>query len=155
MFARLRSNVLHEDLVHSNRSCHRGLQKSVRCKLDAMDKEFMICKVLRAASQKGIECPQSFKQSLSRAGKRAVDPRRCGPHTGTAYVGAAEGIIEIAVLGIAPTLCARLSSKDAAGEVFISEDSVKSGNLDVSGLESRSPELNSVSQSVSVRVMRV
>jgi adenylate cyclase len=81
-----------------------------------------------------------------------------GVHTGKAYVGAvgaAEGVTEIAVLGIAPTLCARLSSKAAAGEILISEESVKSGNLDVSGLESRSLELKGVSQPVSVRVMKV
>jgi adenylate cyclase len=81
-----------------------------------------------------------------------------GVHTGTAYVGAvgaAEGVTEIAVLGIAPTLCARLSSKAAAGEILISEDSVKSGNLDVTDLESRSLELKGVSQPVLVRVMKV
>jgi class 3 adenylate cyclase len=70
-------------------------------------------------------------------------------------VGAAEGVTEIAVLGIAPTLCARLSSKAAAGEILISDDSVKSENLDVDGLESRSLELKGVSQPVSVRVMKV
>ena len=81
-----------------------------------------------------------------------------GVHTGTAYVGAvgaAEGVTEIAVLGIAPTLCARLYSKAASGEILISEDCVKSGNLDVSELESRSLELKGISQPVSVRVMRV
>lgn len=85
-------------------------------------------------------------------------PVGVGVHTGTAYVGAigaAEGVTEIAVLGIAPTLCARLSSKAAAGEILISEDSVKSGNLDVSGLESRSLELKGVSEPMSVRVMKV
>ena len=81
-----------------------------------------------------------------------------GVHTGTAYVGAvgaADRVTEIAVLGIAPTLCARLSSKAAAGEILISEDSVKSGNLDVSGLETRSLELKGMSQPVSVRVVKV
>lgn len=81
-----------------------------------------------------------------------------GVHTGTAYVGAvgaADGVTEIAVLGIAPTLCARLSSKAAAGEILISDDSVKSGNLNVEGLESRSLELKGVSQPVSVRAMKV
>jgi class 3 adenylate cyclase len=70
-------------------------------------------------------------------------------------VGAAEGVTEIAVLGIAPTLCARLSSKAAAGEILISEDAVKSGNLNVKGLESRSLELKRVSQPVTVSVMKV
>jgi adenylate cyclase len=81
-----------------------------------------------------------------------------GVHTGTAYVGAvgaAEGVTEIAVLGIAPTLCARLSSKAAAGEILISEDAVKSGNLKVDGLENRLLELKGVSESMSVRVMKI
>ena len=51
-------------------------------------------------------------------------------------------------------MCARLSSKAAAGEILISEESVKSGNLDVEGLETRSLELKGVSQPVSVRVMK-
>jgi adenylate cyclase len=92
------------------------------------------------------------------SGKEPWIPVGAGVHTGTAYVGAvgaAEGATEIAVLGSAANLCARLSSKAAAGEILISEDCVKSGNLDVSSLESRSLELKGVSQTVSVRVMRV
>ena len=85
-------------------------------------------------------------------------PVRADIHTGTAYVGAvgaADGVTEIAVLGSAANMCARLSFKAAGGEILISEDSVKSGNLDVEGLESRSLELKGVSQLVSVRVMKV
>jgi len=91
-------------------------------------------------------------------GKEPWVPVGAGVHTGTAYVGAvgaAEGVTEIAVLGSAANMCARLSSKAAAGEILISEDSVKSGNLDIDGLESRSLELKGVSQPVSVRVMKV
>ena len=85
-------------------------------------------------------------------------PVGIGIHTGTAYVGAvgaADGVSEIAVLGSAANICARLSSKAAAGEILISEDSVKSGNLDVEGLESSSLELKGVSQPVLVRVMKI
>jgi adenylate cyclase len=85
-------------------------------------------------------------------------PVGAGVHTGTAYVGAvgaADGVTEIAVLGSATNMCARLSSKAATGEILISEDSVKSGNLDVAGLENRSLELKGVSQPASVRVMKV
>jgi adenylate cyclase len=91
-------------------------------------------------------------------GKEPWVPVGAGVHTGTAYVGAvgaAEEVTEIAVLGIAPTLCARLSSRAAAGEILISEDSVKSGNLDVDGWERLSLELKGVSQPVSVRVLKV
>ena len=62
---------------------------------------------------------------------------------------------EVTVLGSAANLCARLSSRAGAGEILISDDSVKFGNLDVDGLESRSLELKGVSQPVSVRVMKV
>lgn len=85
-------------------------------------------------------------------------PVGVGIHTGTAYVGAvgaAEGVTEIAVLGSAANMCARLSSKAAAGEILISEDSVKSGNLDVAGMESRLLELKGVGQPISVRVIKV
>ena len=85
-------------------------------------------------------------------------PVGVGIHTGRAYVGAvgsADGVTEIAVLGSAANLCARLSSSAAAGEILISEGSVKSGNLDVEGLETRSLELKGVSQPVSVRVVKV
>jgi adenylate cyclase len=85
-------------------------------------------------------------------------PVGAGVHTGTAYVGAvgaADGVTEIAVLGSAANMCARLSSKAATGEILISEDSVKSGNLDVEGLETRSLELKGVGQPVKVKVMKV
>jgi adenylate cyclase len=85
-------------------------------------------------------------------------PVGAGVHTGTAYVGAvgaADEVTEIAVLGSAANMCARLSSKAAAGEMLISEQSVKSGNLDVEGLETRSLELKGVSQPVLVKVMKV
>ena len=91
-------------------------------------------------------------------GKEPWVPVGAGVHTGSAYVGAvgaAEGVSEIAVLGSAANLCARLSSKAAAGEILISEDSVKSGNLDVDGLETRLLELKGVSEPVSVRVVKV
>ena len=81
-----------------------------------------------------------------------------GIHTGTAYVGAvgaADGVTEIAVLGSAANTCARLASNAATGEILISEESIKSGNLEVSRLESRSLALKGIAQSVIVRVMKV
>jgi len=85
-------------------------------------------------------------------------PVGAGIYTGIAYVGAvgaADGVTEIAVLGSAANLCARLSSKAAAGEILISEESVKAGNFDVTGLEYRSLELKGVGQPASVRVMKI
>ncbi|HLF73793.1 MAG TPA: adenylate/guanylate cyclase domain-containing protein [Anaerolineales bacterium] len=84
-------------------------------------------------------------------------PVGAGIHTGLAYVGAvgaAEGVTEIAVLGSAANLCARLSSKAAAGEILISEDSVRLGNLDVTGWESRSLELKGIHHPVSIKVAK-
>ena len=92
------------------------------------------------------------------AGNEPWVPVGSGVHTGSAYVGAvgaADGVSEIAVLGSAANMCARLSSKAAAGEILISEDSIKSGNLDVNGLESRSLELKGVSQPVAVSVVQM
>jgi adenylate cyclase len=85
-------------------------------------------------------------------------PVGVGIHTGVAYVGAvgsATGVNEIAVLGSAANLCARLSSKAAAGEILISEDSVKSGKLDVAGLQSHSLELKGINSPVFVRVKKM
>ena len=52
-------------------------------------------------------------------------------------------------------MCARLFSKAAAGEILISEDSVKSGNLDVDAMESRLLELKGIDRPVAVSVMKV
>lgn len=85
-------------------------------------------------------------------------PVGAGVHTGTAYVGAvgsAGAVNEIAVLGSAVNMCARLSSKAAAGEILISDDTINSAALNTMGLESRLLDLKGLSQKVSVRVMKV
>ena len=84
-------------------------------------------------------------------------PVGVGLHTGTAFVGvvgSSDGVNEIAVLGSAANLCARLSSQAATGEILISEDTVKAGQLDVTGLESRSLELKGINHPVNVRVFK-
>jgi adenylate cyclase len=85
-------------------------------------------------------------------------PVGAGIHTGTAYVGAvgaADGVTEIAVLGSAANLCARLSSKAAAGEILISDASVQAANFDASNLASRLLQLKGYSQPVAVKVMKI
>jgi class 3 adenylate cyclase len=75
-----------------------------------------------------------------------------------AYVGAVgskEGVNEIAVLGSAANLAARLSSQAADGEVIVSEAAAASAGLEGEGVENRSLELKGISQPVPVRVMRV
>jgi adenylate cyclase len=85
-------------------------------------------------------------------------PVGVGVHTGMAYVGAvgsADGVNEIAVLGSAVNLCARLSSQAAAGEILVSEDSVRSADLQAEGLERRDLELKGISGKTSVRVIKM
>lgn len=85
-------------------------------------------------------------------------PVGVGVHTGPAYVGAVgskDGVNEIAVLGSAANLCARLSSSAAAGEILVSEDTAALAGLDANGLERRVLDLKGISQPVAVSVIRV
>jgi len=85
-------------------------------------------------------------------------PVGVGVHTGKAFVGAvgsAEGVNEIAVLGSAANLCARLSSQAAAGEILVSRDSVELAGMQVEGLEKRELKLKGISEKVPVRVIKV
>jgi len=85
-------------------------------------------------------------------------PVGVGIHTGMAYVGAVgspSGVNEIAVLGSAANLCARLSSQAAAGEILVSEEAVKSAGWDAEGAERRELELKGVSGKVGVRVIKI
>ena len=79
-----------------------------------------------------------------------------GVHTGLAYVGvvgSSEGVNEIAVLGSAANLAARLSSSAATGEVLLSAETSKAANLDASGLKTRLLELKGISNPVLVSVL--
>ncbi len=85
-------------------------------------------------------------------------PVGVGIHTGTTYVGyigSNEGVNEIAVLGSAANLTARLSSQARRGEILISQDSVRSAELDASNLEKRVLDLKGIDQPVSVTVIQV
>jgi adenylate cyclase len=85
-------------------------------------------------------------------------PVGVGVHTGMAYVGAVgskEGVREIAVLGNAANLTARLSSKAAKGEVLISEEAATSAKLSDTRLERRRLKLKGISKPTTVRVMQV
>jgi adenylate cyclase len=83
-------------------------------------------------------------------------PVGVGVNTGVAYVGAVgskEGVNEIAVLGSAANLTARLSSKAAKGEVLISEEAA-AGLTDMK-LKKRRLKLKGFSKPVTVRVLEV
>jgi adenylate cyclase len=85
-------------------------------------------------------------------------PVGVGVHTGKAYVGAVgsgDGVNEIAVLGSAANLCARLSSQAAAGEILVSEESAELADLQTEGLERRKLTLKGISDQVPVWVIEV
>ena len=85
-------------------------------------------------------------------------PVGIGVHTGLAYVGAVgtrEGVNEIAVLGSAPNLAARLSSQAADGEVIISEPAAVAAELNTEDGESRHLDLKGIAHPVAVRVLRL
>jgi adenylate cyclase len=85
-------------------------------------------------------------------------PVGVGVHTGKAYVGAVgsgDGVNEIAVLGSAANLCARLSSQAAAGEILVSEKSAEFAELQAEGLERRVLALKGISEKVPVQVITV
>jgi adenylate cyclase len=83
-------------------------------------------------------------------------PVGVGVHTGLAYVGAvgaADGVNEIAVLGSAANLCARLSSLAATGEILVSREAADSAGLDQNGYENRTLDLKGISHPVEVTVL--
>jgi adenylate cyclase len=85
-------------------------------------------------------------------------PVGVGVHTGTTYVGAVgskDGVTEIAVIGNAANLTARLSSKAAKGEVLISEEAAASAKLTDKSLEKRRLKLKGISKPATVRVIQV
>lgn len=84
-------------------------------------------------------------------------PVGVGVHTGRAYVGAVgtkDGVNEIAVLGNAANLAARLSSSAAKGEVLISDEAAAAEWMD-EGAEKRELQLKGISKPVQVRVAKV
>lgn len=84
-------------------------------------------------------------------------PVGVGVHTGLAYVGAvgsADGVNEIAVLGSAANLCARLSSQAATGEILVSQEAADSAGLDQSNFEQRVLELKGIGHPVPVSVLQ-
>ena len=85
-------------------------------------------------------------------------PVGIGVNTGLAWVGAVgtqSGVNDIAVLGSAPNLAARLSSQAADGEIILSEAAAASAGLAPDGLESRQLDLKGIEHPVAVRVLRL
>ncbi len=85
-------------------------------------------------------------------------PVGIGVHTGRAYVGAVgsqDGVNEIAVLGNAANLTARLSSSAVKGEVLVSDEAAAAAEWTDAGTEKRELQLKGISKPVQVRVAQV
>ena len=85
-------------------------------------------------------------------------PIGVGVHTGVAFVGAvgsSDGVVDITALGDAVNIAARLASKAKAGEILLSEETLRAAKMDSSKMEKRSLELKGKSAAFDVRVMQV
>ena len=97
-------------------------------------------------------------QEIQRVMEGQQIPVGIGVHSGVAYFGAmgsAEALVNISAIGDEVNTAARIASKAAAGEILISEQTLKAAGMDSSQLESRNLELKGISEQVSVHVMRV
>ncbi len=117
--------------------------------------------VPRFAGSKHAEVAIAAARDMMRAtghvdGASSRIPVGIGVHTGMAYVGSVgtnKGVNELAVLGPAANLTARLSSLAADGEILVSEAAANSAHLSIDGLESRALELKGISLPITVRVL--
>ena len=85
-------------------------------------------------------------------------PVGAGVHTGDTYVGVVGnigGVNEIAVLGNAPNLTARLSSEAGEGELLISAEAAKAAQLEVGSYEERRLALKGFEEAMKVYVGNV
>jgi adenylate cyclase len=84
-------------------------------------------------------------------------PVGVGINTGEAYFGTVgtHELVELTALGDEVNVASRLASQAAAGEVVLSESTVRSAGLDTAGLEKRTLALKGKSEPMDVWVMRV
>lgn len=85
-------------------------------------------------------------------------PVGIGVHTGTAYVGAINsdsGVTDIAVLGDAANIGARLAAQAAGGEIHISQATARAAGLDSAGFKIQQQELKGRSEPVEVWVLNM
>ncbi len=85
-------------------------------------------------------------------------PVGVGINTGEAYfgiVGEAGDLVEITALGDAVNVAARLASQAAAGEILLSQSTMRKVGLDAAGLERRTLSLKGKSQPIDAWVMTV
>jgi adenylate cyclase len=81
-----------------------------------------------------------------------------GIHSGEAFVGSVgkpNGIMEVAALGEVPNTAARLTSLAGPGEILVSDNTVKSAQMDTEGLEKRQLELRGHQKEITAFVFGV
>jgi adenylate cyclase len=85
-------------------------------------------------------------------------PIGIGIHTGVAVVGAvgtSNGVVDVTALGDAVNVAARLASMAKAGEILLSDETVRAAKVDASSMEKRTLNLKGKSDSFDVNVIRV
>jgi adenylate cyclase len=111
----------------------------------------------RNHAQAAIEAAKDLLQETGHQDRNGPwVPVGVGVHTGPAYVGTVghgDSVNEIAVLGSAANLAARLSSSAGQGEVLISQAALDRADQNGEGMESRELEVKGVSESITVHVM--
>jgi adenylate cyclase len=95
-------------------------------------------------------------QKIAHVMTRHEIPVGIGVHAGVAYfgaVGTADGLTNITAIGDEVNTAARLASQAAAGEIIVSEQTLRAAGMEDHNLESRSLDLKGISQPVLVRVI--
>ncbi|MGD8751134.1 MAG: adenylate/guanylate cyclase domain-containing protein [Anaerolineales bacterium] len=108
-------------------------------------------------AKRSVEAAQEILQVTGHADPEGPwAPVGVGINTGEAYfgvVGQDDEMVEITALGDEVNVAARLASQAAAGEIVLSESTVRKAGLDVTDLEKRTLELKGKSQPIDVWVM--
>ncbi len=124
---------------------------------DEISGYFLPAVVGRDYARKSVEAARDI---LRVTGHNEADspwaPVGVGINTGEAYFGAVgedDNLVELTALGDAVNVAARLASEAAAGEIVLSESTVKEAAIETSSLDSRKLELKGKSEPVDVWVM--
>jgi adenylate cyclase len=113
----------------------------------------------REYARESVEAAQEILRVTGHAGPEGPwAPVGVGINTGQAIfgaVGASDDMVEITALGDEVNVAARLASQAAAGEVVLSESTVRKAGLDTDGLEKRTLTLKGKSRPVDAWVLTV
>lgn len=106
-----------------------------------------------------VETGKQIMNALGyRESSRPWIPAGMGINTGVAYVGSVHtegGVSNIAILGDAVNITARLASLAVAGEILIGERTRQAADLDVTGMTSQSLQLKGKSQDVTAWTLKM